>query len=173
MTRQELTQQFYQQHRELINYITGLSEEDYHYRKPDKWTAEQQLLHIELCLQPLAQALSSKEYLAQKFGTIDRERMDYDKVRSVYVERLSSGGKAPERFVPSDTAVNDKILLANSVDTLAQTICKQLESYSDEELNTLVLPHPLLGMITVREMFYLMTYHATHHQKQVEQNLQR
>lgn len=32
---------------------------------------------------------------------------------------------------------------------------------------------PLLGNLTIREMFYLMTYHATHHLRQIINNLEQ
>jgi hypothetical protein len=34
-----------------------------------------------------------------------------------------------------------------------------------------VLPHPLLGKLTIREMLYFTVYHGEHHRLHTEQNL--
>jgi hypothetical protein len=38
-------------------------------------------------------------------------------------------------------------------------------------LDLLILPHPLLGKLTLREMLYFTLYHVEHHEKQVLENL--
>jgi len=171
MTTQQLTTQFCSNHQAFAAYIHSLPEHEFTYSHNGKWTAGQQLSHLCLCLQPISQALASKEYIAQKFGKITRPVLDYDTIVSNYKTGLQHGGKAPERFVPGLFDTNDKGKAAATLEALLQTIRQQLGTYTDEELDTLVLPHPILGNLTIREMMYLMTYHATHHHKQTEENL--
>lgn len=171
MTREELTTEFYKNHQSFVHYINSLPEDKFVYSYNGKWTAGQQLSHIHLCLQPISQALASKEFILQKFGKIDRYLSGYDKIISDYKAGLEKGGKAPERFVPGPFDTNDKSKVSAEIIELLSIIQKQLECYTDNELDTLVLPHPILGMLTIREMFYLMTYHATHHHLQTEENL--
>ncbi|MBA2407789.1 MAG: DinB family protein [Chitinophagales bacterium] len=172
MIKQELIEKFYYNHQELIHYINSLADDKFIFRQNGKWTAGQQLSHIYLCLKFISQAISSKGYIEQKFGKINRKNMYYDKVIDEYKLALESGGKAPEHFLPQQVDVNNKIELTDDLFELLKTIRQQLEGYSDIELDTFVLPHPLLGNLTIREMLYLMTYHATHHHKQNERNLE-
>lgn len=171
MTKQELIERFGQNHRSLINYIDALTPGEFVYSHNEKWTAGQQLSHIYLCLKPIAQALASKDFIVQTFGKIERPTLAYDTVIDHYLSALASGGKAPDRFVPETLDPGNKAVLIGDLSAILQTIQQQLDSYTEDELDTLVLPHPLLGKLTIRELFYLMTYHATHHHKQTEQNL--
>jgi len=49
-------------------------------------------------------------------------------------------------------------------------LCKQLLDYSEQDLDELILPHPLLGKLTLREMMYFTMYHVLHHHKSIEEN---
>ena len=46
------------------------------------------------------------------------------------------------------------------------------DSFSEKQLDTFILPHPLLGKLTLREMLYFTIYHAEHHKKQTLKNLE-
>jgi hypothetical protein len=171
MTKQELIEHFYNNHIELIDFISNLSDDQFRYSN-GKWTAGQQLSHIYLCLAPISQALTSKEFIIQKFGLINRDTMDYDEVIMNYKSALEKGGKAPISFVPEMVSAMDRNKLTTELTGLLLKIKTQLSNYTDQELNNLVLPHPLLGNMTIRELIYLMTFHATHHLRQTEQNLE-
>lgn len=173
MNRQALIEQFTQNHHQLIDYIDSLPEVDFTFSQHEKWTPGQQLDHIVLCLQPFAQVLGSKDFIKQKFGTLNRPTWDYDMVLANYNAALANGGKAPSKFVPPAVEWGGKAALVNAASQLVSTIGQQLGTYSETEMDTLLLPHPLLGNMTIREIFYLMTYHATHHQQQTERNLVR
>jgi len=172
MTKRELIERFRENHQELIDYINALKDDKFAYSHHGRWTPGQQLSHIYLCLKPISQALASKEFIVQKFGKIDRSTFEYNNVIDNYKIALDKGGKAPDRFVPEQIDFNNKTRLSADLFELLQTIQQQLNDYTDEELDNLVLPHPLLGNLTIREMFYLMTYHAKHHYIQTEQNLE-
>ena len=57
--------------------------------------------------------------------------------------------------------------LNNTVDKLID----KLNQKSEEELDTIFIPHPLLGKITLRELYYFTIYHILHHHKKIEENL--
>lgn len=171
MTKQELIDSFYKNHLELLDYIDDLDDEAFSRSTHGKWTAGQQLSHVYLCLQPISQALGSKEYILQKFGKLDRKSMDYEKIILMYTTALEKGGKAPERFVPEIVNTSDRIQLSIDFNELLLKLNSQLAEYSKDELNSLILPHPLLGNLCISELIYLMTYHATHHLLQTKKNL--
>jgi hypothetical protein len=94
-------------------------------------------------------------------------------VTSNYKNALEKGGKAPLRFVPEKIDVSKRSKLVGDLVEILNTICQNLDTYTESELDVLVLPHPLLWNLTIREMFYLMTYHATHHLNQTKLNLKK
>ena len=171
MTKKELIDKSYQNHKELSDYIESLPDDKFIHCQNGKWTPGQQLSHVYLCLKPISQALTSKEFIEKKFGKILRSTMDFDAVINLFYTTLKDGGKAPDKFVPQHIDSNEKAKLVKDLSEILVTIQNQLNNYSDNELDTLVLPHPLLGNLTINEMFYIMTQHATHHLKQTESNL--
>lgn len=172
MTKSILLDQFEQAHIDLMSYVQTLSDAAYLYSYADKWTAGQQIAHIILCLQVTGKALLPAEVIEQRFGKIDRPEMTFDELVGYYQAGLRSGGKAPERFLPSAIAIEQRIQLNTELTDLLASIRQQLMTYSEEEMSSLSLPHPFLGKLSIRELFYLMTYHAGHHQRQIAAHLQ-
>lgn len=169
--KSDLIQQFKTNHEEFLEYISSLSDTDFMRSVNGKWTPGQQLEHVYLCLVPMAKVLPSKQYILEKFGAIDRNVLDYDEVIKTYKTALNAGGKAPEKFVPGVVIIDRKAVLTEDSNQILKAIDLSLDGYSEEELDTLVLPHPLLGKLTIREFFFMMAYHATHHLNQTKLNL--
>lgn len=169
MTKHGLIEAFGKNHQELIDYVNSLSAGMSKYSHDGKWTAEQQLSHVYLCLLPFPKVLTSKEFILQKFGKVIRATWNYETVIENYYK---TSRKAPERFFPEQLSDVEKEDLRDNFRKIVLAIQQLLEGYSDEELDSLLLPHPLMGNLTIREMFYLMTYHATHHLRQTEKNLE-
>ena len=149
--------------------MNSLTEGQFLFSHNEKWTAGQQFSHIYLTLIPFPKILPSKEFILEKFGKINRPTWNYDTVIEKY---LTTTLKAPEQYLPEKVAVEEKETISKNLQNSLKNISKLLDQYSDEELDTFVLPHPLLGNLTIREMFYLMSYHATHHLKQTKLNLE-
>ena len=55
---------------------------------------------------------------------------------------------------------------------LHNRLISKMERWKDVDLDRYLLPHPLLGKITLREMLYFTTFHIQHHQQTIE-NLQK
>ena len=54
-----------------------------------------------------------------------------------------------------------------------EKLSKQIDHYSEQDLDKYILPHPLLGKLTMREMMYFTIYHVQHHQRLIAKNLQK
>jgi hypothetical protein len=48
-----------------------------------------------------------------------------------------------------------------------------MDKFSEAQLDEYVLPHPILGKLTIREMLYFTIYHATHHHLATLKNLEK
>jgi len=170
MTKQELIADFIGNHQVAIRYIDALDADRFHYRYQNKWTAGQQLEHILRTIVPFSGALVSKQFVEETFGKIDRATWDGATVLENYKK---TSLQAPDRFLPKEQVLfEQKDALIADLHKQLTTIGDLLGNYTEEELDTLTLPHPLLGKLTIREMFYLMAYHPLHHQKQLEQLLE-
>lgn len=170
MKKHELINLFISNHNTIVDYIDKLDEHEFNYSNNEKWTAGQQLQHILLTLQPLSKALSSKEVISEKFEEVNRLTWNYETVLKSY---LKTSRKAPNQFLPKGNILPDQKGEINSeIQKNLERIEDLWKSYSEEDLDKLSLPHPLLGMLTIREMFYLMSYHPLHHLEQIKSSIQ-
>jgi hypothetical protein len=88
-----------------------------------------------------------------------------------YEGTLANGAKASGSFVPKTIAFEQRTTLANSLQQVVQKITSKVANYNEEQLDEVVLPHPLLGKMTAREMLYFTIYHVSLHQKITQRNL--
>lgn len=169
MTKQVLIATFCANHQTFMDYINSLTDDELVSSFHEKWTAAQQLSHVYLCLLPFPKVLAAKAYILQKFGKINRTIWDYDMVIEQY---LQTSLKAPLQFLPEQVGSEQKTKISADLQEILSVIRKLLNEFTDEELDSLVIPHPLLGNLTIREMFYLMSYHPLHHLEQTRKNLE-
>lgn len=172
MDKQTIKNQLYKSHNSFISYLETLTEDEFLNSKNDKWTAGQQLEHIFLAVKPVRQILSVPKFLLKLiWGQANRESKSYEDLVKKYLLKLANGGRATGRFIPKKVSVDNgeklKINLKNELDKLAVT----LDKFYEEELDLYILPHPLLGKLTIREMLYFTIYHVQHHEELTKQNV--
>lgn len=172
MDIETIIKELIEKHNSFIDYINNLTSEEYFYRFEQKWTAEQQLEHIVLCTQPLLQVYSMEKSMIEKhFGKTERQGNTYKTLLENYKQKLNEGGKAPERFVPTTSEKNSKEILTSQLTKTIADLCAAIKTFEDKELDRLLIPHPLLGNLTLREMLYNAIQHVIHHHQATKQNL--
>lgn len=172
MNKKEITEALSQNHQSFINYLNDLTINDFEWTREHKWSAGQQLEHIVICVKPLVKALGmDKKMLEQTFGVAAGAGKTYDELLALYVTKLNTGGKAPDRFVPQPVLSNQRETLTAGLVKLVMELNHTLERFTEQELDTLCLPHPLLGTISIREMLYNTIYHVEHHHHVAQQHL--
>lgn len=172
MTKQIIINSLTEKYGDFVSFINVLTTDKYLYSHKEKWTAEQQLEHIILCVKPLVQVFNmDKENIRKTFGQTDKKSRSYEIVLKEYIEKLTSGEKAPERFIPKESFSITKETLTSTLQNLIKELSLSVDSFSEQELDSLLIPHPLLGSLTLREMLYNAIYHVEHHQNLAKQNL--
>lgn len=172
MTIRELQEKLNESHTQFIHTIRQVADADFTRSVNNKWTAGQQLEHIIKSVAPVNLALRLPRVLLRlAFGKANRPSRTYDQLVEKYRFKLSQGGRAPSRFVPRAVALAEREELINTLSRLMVDLNKKLDGFSEAQLDLLLLPHPLLGKLTLREMMYFTVYHAGHHEKQVSDNL--
>jgi hypothetical protein len=174
MTQQELIDKLKENHTAFTDYINSLTIEEFMLSRNEKWTAGQQLDHIRISVKPVTQALAMpKMGLRAMFGKANRPSKSYDELVAKYKLKLQEGGVATSRFIPEEVSFDQKEELIKAVNDIVNKLCKQLFDYSEKDLDELILPHPLLGKLTLREMMYFTMYHVTHHYTATGKNLKK
>lgn len=168
----ELQQRLKESHAHFIATLQRVSDIDFSKSVNQKWTAGQQLDHIIKSVAPVNQAFSIPEFVLKlSFGKANRPSRTYDQLVEKYRRKLTEGGRARGRFIPAPVSASQRVALINKLEKLTASLSKRIEGFSEEQLDLLILPHPLLGKLTLREMVYFTIYHVGHHEKQVAENL--
>ncbi|MFK7813386.1 MAG: DinB family protein [Maribacter sp.] len=156
----------------FINFINLLSDEDCNYLKDGKWSAGQHLDHLVLSTKAIVSVFKlDKVSIAEKFGHTTNSSRSYANLKALYFEKLEGGGKAPDRFVPDVKVIHQKSISCQNLNMHIDQLSSAIDNFSEDELDTLCIPHPLLGNLSLREMLYNAIYHAEHHQNLIAKML--
>lgn len=173
MDKTELLAKLSISHDNFANYIDSLANEKFNAQLNEKWNAGKELDHIVKSIEPLAKILCSKTTIIENFGVIDRPTLSFIDLRNKYKDILKNGGTAIGRFVPEqEIGADRKAELVKKMLNYIHIIKTNLTNFSEDELDNLVLPHPLIGPLTIREMIYFTIYHAEHHVQNIKRNIE-
>jgi hypothetical protein len=172
MTKQEIVDRIGIRHKEFIDFMLALNDRDFMYLPEGKWNAGQQLDHIIRAVSPLATGLRLPKFIVRLvFGKANRPSKTYEELVQKYLAKLEDGGKARGRFIPKQIKFNEKEKYTKQLLALVAELKKNINNYSEDQLDNYILPHPLLGKVTMREMMYFTIYHAEHHLTQAKKNI--
>jgi hypothetical protein len=173
MNKSEIQLRLQENHHRFLKQIMELPDADFLKSSNAKWTAGQQLDHLVKAVNPVNLAFILPHFLLRiVFGKANRTSRTYDELVEKYKSKLAAGGKASAPFIPPPIAASDREKLSRRFLALTASMLNRINSFSEEQLDTLILPHPLLGKLTFREMLYFTIYHAEHHEKQTLKNLE-
>ncbi len=166
MDKFSIIQSLIRQHRTFASEIAQLDRLAFILAPEGKWTAGQQLDHILRSTRPLSLAFHlPKPALKFLFGKANRPSKNYDAVVEKYLSKLEAGGVATGVFVPKPVRFIQRHRLERRLNRTIANLCKGLGRFDEKELDEYVLPHPLLGKLTLREMLYFTLYHVEHHRQ--------
>jgi hypothetical protein len=170
--KSELKAALVKSYQQFINYVDDLTLDEYDFAPDGKWTAGQQTEHLIKSTSPIVQGLSLPKFMLKlKFGTANRESKTYDELVSKYHMKLEQGGKSTDKYSPAKVPGSIRQKKSKQLLHNIESICTKLENWSEKDLDSYVVAHPLLGKITIRELFYFSAYHAHHHQMLIKHYL--
>ena len=148
----------------FINYIVPLNKDQFETTPNGKWSAGQNLDHLIRAIKPLQLAYSLPKFaLNILFGKTNRPSRTYDELVTKYKTKLAAGGKASGPFIPPIIRFEKKDELIKKYADQKQKLISKIEKQSEVDLDKFILPHPLLGKVTLREMLYFTIHHNEHH----------
>lgn len=172
MDKPELIRLLQHHHQVFLEDLANYSDKQFCYAPEGKWSAAQQLDHLVKSVAPVNMAMGLPLFLlGRMFGISNRSSKAYEDLVKKYHQKLSEGGRASGRFIPKKIRANQKKRLLKKLETLVKKLCQRTNRLSEEALDTYLLPHPLLGKLTLREMLYFTAYHAEHHHELVQKGL--
>lgn len=172
MTTRDIQDQLRTRHAAFMAMLDALDEEAFLRQPGTAWTAGQQWAHIVASVSPVALAFALPKWgLRMWMGKSTRPSRSYDALVARYLEKLAAGGRASGRFVPKPVAWSDKARLRRDLDVAVRRLIRRIGRFSEAELDTMLLPHPLLGKLTLREMLFFTVHHVEQHHHITLRNL--
>ena len=161
------------QYRTLIDWLEAQADNKFDYRwQEDKWSVGQHVEHLIKSTQPLNRALRLPKFtLKGMFGKKnERPERSFAAMVERYQEKLAAGGAATDRFLPKDVSNEEKAPLIDTLQKELEKLKKIILKWKEEDMSVYLLPHPLLGKITIREMLFFTIYHTLHHYRQLAEH---
>lgn len=153
----------------LANELGRLSPQPFFYHVPGVWSAAENLQHLITSVDATTRGLSfPKIALRTRFGKSDQPSRHYAEVREVYQAALANGGVASGQFVPQldnhpDDPPGEQARLLQAWKDSSAALVQAARKWNDSQLDSIRLPHPLIGLLTVRELLLWTIYHNLHH----------
>ena len=166
MDKDKIAELIEDKHSELIKWLAQQPIDSWTKGPEGKWTTGQQALHLLQSIIPLNNALSMPKFLLRlKFGKANRPVRDYNTIVNRYHEKLKKvKGKtfkgSQNMKVPR---IDEKEYILNRLQTESKKLQYKTNKINDTNLDTVVLPHPLMGKMPVRELIMWTAYHVEHH----------
>jgi hypothetical protein len=172
MNKKEIIDHLVTSHRSFTDYIEFLTKEEFMFSRNNKWTAGQQLEHLILAVRPITQGFMLPMFVFKMlFGKANRPSKTYDELVLKYKMKLEAGGVATSRFTPRIVSSSERPVLIKKLNALVDKLTRQVNTISEKDLDQFILPHPLLGKLTLREMMYFTVYHVEHHRENIRKAL--
>jgi len=137
----------------------------------ESWSASDYLKHLLLSVKPVAKAMGfPAEVLEKQFGRSEHASRSYVEVVQTYKKRLDEGIRAEDfdKVVPvfyrfPEGTTDERAYLFQSWTEANQRLIDATQKWSEADLDSLQMPHPAIGMITLREMLFFTLFHNTLH----------
>ncbi|WP_027125195.1 DinB family protein [Gelidibacter mesophilus] len=168
MHKDEIADLIEEKHDLLLNWLKEQDDDKWLLGPEGKWTTGQQALHLLQSIKPLNDVLSMPRFFFKYvFGKNNRDIHNYDTIVHSYQEALTTTNnftfKASKNMkIPK---IKDKTYILNRLQVESKKLQYKTRRISDKNLDTLVLPHPLMGKIPIREILMWTAYHVEHHTK--------
>lgn len=154
--------------REAMSAVTDWveSQPPEHFEKgPEgRWSVGQHLEHLVRSVQPVALGMATPRPILRLFtGAVSRPGMSYTAVLEGYEATLEAGGKASGRYDPPPIAATRRPRIVARHRALCATLVKRIGRWPEEALDCHGAPHPLMGLLSLREVLFFTIHHHDHH----------
>ncbi len=164
--KEQLIEQIEHSFNDLIKWIE--SQDDQLFEEvftEGKWSTAQHLDHLIRSTKPLNQALKMPRMMIRTmFGKPNRPERTFDEVVKKYRTKLEEGiAVASGKFAPKVISNDQKNVLIQNFKEEKEELKEIVSKWKDENLSKYLIPHPILGKMTIREMLFFTVYHTSHH----------
>ena len=171
-TSTELFSELRDANQRVTKWFTEIPAEEFFTRHDEIWSASDNMDHLINSHRPISRALKLPKFTLQAmFGKPERPSRTYEEICKVYRAEIAKGAQASGRFLPdqqspAEGAEEKKTELLEQWSKASTELVSVAEKWNESELDGYLLPHPLIGKLTIREMLFFTIYHNLRHASQ-------
>ena len=139
----------------------------------DKWSVGEEFDHMLKTSAAYCSMLKRSHWaLKWKFGRPNRPVRNYEQTLERYNQRLANLPPGAGSPIPLDDAAGLKQLgMLRHWNSTGNKFQKRVKKWRDWQLDSTLLPHPMMGKVLVREMLYFVHFHNLHHLQSIKNKL--
>ncbi len=164
-TKAEIAEQYDELIKRMKDLLQSQDDSMFSVSKNDKWSTGQQIEHLIKSAKAVNKGLGiNKLVLRGMFGLNNRDEKSFNQLQDKFTNGIKTVGKIelPD-YAPKHVENHQKEEMVKKLALELKTISNHVESWKEENLTKYILPHPMLGKLTIREMAYFTIIHTNHH----------
>ena len=174
MSKDDIIEQLRTVTQEFASFCSTIDEENFFKQPREKWSIAQNIKHLITSANSTRLAYRLPKIVLRLYvGKPNRASRTYEELVNKYKLRLQQGGKASGQFIPEkiDAKSGSKYWLEQFNRSMLRLISTIDDKWKDAQLDQYIVPHPLIGKITHRELGYFTIYHIPHHLQIIKDRL--
>ena len=179
MTRDELLDDLQGVREDVARYFASLPLEELYRSDGTSWAPVDDLRHLTRSVTLVTRGFGlPAEALRARFGAPAGPTRSRAEVGALALAGLAAGGKASPELIPDPVPESDRTdafraFCLDAWRAASLAFEEILAAWPEEELDRCQLPHPFLGMFSLREWVHFNVLHARHHVRVAERKLGR
>lgn len=171
-TKPELINMLKDSHQRVTNWFTEIPNEGFFTRHWDVWSPSDNIDHLIKSHRLITKALKLPKFtLLAMLHKHQKPSMTYGELCQIYRDELAKGAQASGRYLPDrDSSTGEverkKKELLDQFSIASNELVSIVEKWEEDDLDGYLLPHPLIGKLTIREMLFFTIYHNLRHASQ-------
>ena len=158
-------------------YLAPMPDAQFFAPQGKAWSPSEHVRHLRKSSAPVAMALKLPRLLIRiRFGLRSGPSRRFAEVRQNYLAKLAEGADAgsytPRRDPPPANLTDRRREIMNAWAAVTVELTNAMAGWNEPDADRYQLPHPILGLLTVREMLIFTVYHTGHHLRRVQERAQ-
>lgn len=148
----------------LADWVAAQPDSAFAHGPAGRWNMGQHVKHLIRSVEPVNLGLMLPKWLlGLALGTSNRPSMSYDALTARYEAALDGGGKAMGRYIPPAISATQKAALLARYRAHGARLSRLVSGLSEADLDHYIAKHPLIGILTLRELLFFTIHHTDHH----------
>lgn len=161
--------------RKTHSFFESLSPELFFHNGLGGWSAAQNLSHLNTITSLSVELLKLPRFFLIPFGKRKNQK-DFITLKDEYInskKAIQIGPLAPSSIEPPKISNELIEKMLREWDSICGNLKAVLENVPEEDFDKYSIPHPSLGILSYREILYVIIFHAIHHTYKVEQKIEK